>query len=180
MLEFPGTVIVVSHDRYFLQKIPTRILELEPDGLREYLGKYDYYLEKKAQLGSGKQYLEQLSGNRASLQNPSGGLSSGPSAGVQNAAVSGVQNTQNVQLDAAQQRQLNKIREAEERRRKRKIEELETQIAELEEEIAGLEAEMARPENASNYQLLASLGEETTSKKAVLDQIYSQWAELES
>ena len=180
LLEFPGTVIVVSHDRYFLQKIPTRILELEADGLREYLGKYDYYLEKKARLGSGKQYLERLSGRRDPSQNPSGGLSSGSSAGVQNAAASGVQNTQNVQLDAAQQRQLNKIREAEERRRKRKIEELEMQIASLEDEIAGLEEEMARPETASDYQLLARLGEETASKKTALDQVYSEWAELES
>ena len=180
LLEFPGTVIVVSHDRYFLQKIPTRILELESDGLREYLGKYDYYLEKKARLGSGKQYLERLSGRRDPSQNPSGGLSSGSSAGVQTAAASGVQNTQNVQLDAAQQRQLNKIREAEERRRKRKIEELEMQIASLEDEIAGLEEEMARPENASDYQLLARLGEETASKKTALDQVYSEWAELES
>ena len=85
-----------------------------------------------------------------------------------------------IQLDAAQQRQLNKIREAEERRRKRKIEELEMQIASLEDEIAGLEEEMARPENASDYQLLARLGEETASKKTALDQVYSQWAELES
>ena len=174
LLEFPGTVIVVSHDRYFLQKIPTRILELESDGLREYLGKYDYYLEKKARLGSGKQYLERLSGRRDPSQNPSGGLSSGSSAGMQ-AAASG-----DIQLDAAQQRQLNKIREAEERRRKRKIEELEMQIASLEDEIAGLEEEMARPENASDYQLLARLGEETASKKTALDQVYSEWAELES
>ena len=174
LLGFPGTVIVVSHDRYFLQKIPTRILELESDGLREYLGKYDYYLEKKARLGSGKQYLERLSGRRDPSQNPSGGLSSGSSAGMQ-AAASG-----DIQLDAAQQRQLNKIREAEERRRKRKIEELEMQIASLEDEIAGLEEEMARPENASDYQLLARLGEETASKKTALDQVYSEWAELES
>ncbi|MBQ2160266.1 MAG: ABC-F family ATP-binding cassette domain-containing protein, partial [Firmicutes bacterium] len=46
--EFEGTAIIVSHDRFFLQKIPTRILELTPDGVVEYLGKYDYYLEKKA------------------------------------------------------------------------------------------------------------------------------------
>ena len=46
--EFEGTAIIVSHDRYFLQKIPTRILELTPDGVVEYLGKYDYYLERKA------------------------------------------------------------------------------------------------------------------------------------
>ena len=47
--DFEGTAIIVSHDRYFLQKIPTRMFELTPDGIKEYLGKYDYYLEKKAQ-----------------------------------------------------------------------------------------------------------------------------------
>ena len=57
LLEFPGTVIVVSHDRYFLQRIPTRILELTPDGVVEYLGKYDYYLEKKSENISGKKYF---------------------------------------------------------------------------------------------------------------------------
>lgn len=49
LLEFPGTLIIVSHDRYFLQRIPTRILELTPTGIREYLGRYDYYLEKRTQ-----------------------------------------------------------------------------------------------------------------------------------
>ncbi len=57
LLEFPGTVIVVSHDRYFLQRIPTRILELTTDGVIEYLGKYDYYLEKKSENISGKKYF---------------------------------------------------------------------------------------------------------------------------
>ena len=47
LLNFPGTAIIVSHDRYFLRKIPNRILELSKDGLKEYLGNYDYYLEKK-------------------------------------------------------------------------------------------------------------------------------------
>ncbi len=47
--DFEGTAIIVSHDRYFLQKIPTRMFELTPEGIKEYLGKYDYYLEKKAQ-----------------------------------------------------------------------------------------------------------------------------------
>ena len=43
--QYTGTVFFVSHDRYFLQKFPTRILELTHDGFCEYLGKYDYYLE---------------------------------------------------------------------------------------------------------------------------------------
>ena len=154
---------MVSHDRYFLQKIPTRILELEPDGLREYLGRYDYYLEKKAQLGSGKQYLEQM------------GKSAEGSSAEKTAGTSG----SSVQLDAAAQRQLNKIREAEERRRKRKLEELENQISTLESEIAQMEEEMVRPENAADYQRLARLGEDVSAKKILLDGLYSQWAELD-
>ena len=46
LLEFPGTAIVVTHDRYFLKKVPTRMLELSPSGMTEYLGKWEYYLEK--------------------------------------------------------------------------------------------------------------------------------------
>lgn len=49
LMDYPGTVIAVSHDRYFLNKIPTRILELDEDGMTEYLGRYDYYVEKKTQ-----------------------------------------------------------------------------------------------------------------------------------
>lgn len=49
LLDFPGTLLMVSHDRYFLNKIPSRILELDTDGINVYLGQYDYYEEKKAQ-----------------------------------------------------------------------------------------------------------------------------------
>ena len=63
LLDFPGTVIVVSHDRYFLNKIPTRIMELNNDGMTAYLGSYDYYMEKKQEIESGKKYLSELSGN---------------------------------------------------------------------------------------------------------------------
>ena len=60
LAEFPGTALIVSHDRYFLQKIPDRILEITPEGIVEYLGKYDYYMEKKEQIQSGKKYLEEM------------------------------------------------------------------------------------------------------------------------
>ena len=46
IMEFKGTVLIVSHDRYLLSKIPDRILELRHEGIREYKGKFDYYLEK--------------------------------------------------------------------------------------------------------------------------------------
>ncbi|MEG0767469.1 MAG: ATP-binding cassette domain-containing protein, partial [Clostridia bacterium] len=47
--DFNGTLLTVSHDRYFMNRIATRILEMQPDGVREYLGNYDDYLEKKRQ-----------------------------------------------------------------------------------------------------------------------------------
>ncbi|MFT5872431.1 MAG: ATP-binding cassette subfamily F protein 3 [Clostridium sp.] len=47
ILAYDGTVIVISHDRYFLNKVITKILELNKDGLKEYLGNYTYYVDKK-------------------------------------------------------------------------------------------------------------------------------------
>ena len=45
--DFPGTILAVSHDRYFINRIATRIIEMRPDGVSFYLGNYDDYLEKK-------------------------------------------------------------------------------------------------------------------------------------
>ncbi|MBU3143036.1 ABC-F family ATP-binding cassette domain-containing protein [Clostridium sp. CF012] len=47
LIAYDGTVIVISHDRYFLNKVISKILELNQDGLKEYLGNYNYYVEKK-------------------------------------------------------------------------------------------------------------------------------------
>ena len=51
---YEGTMLIVSHDRYFINKLADRILELNPNGVREYLGSYDEYIEKKAQLSEAK------------------------------------------------------------------------------------------------------------------------------
>lgn len=50
LLDYEGTMLIVSHDRYFINKLSTRILELTPNGVNEYLGNYDEYIEKKADL----------------------------------------------------------------------------------------------------------------------------------
>lgn len=47
LLDYEGTLLVISHDRYFLNRVTNKILELTQDGIREYMGNYDYYLEKK-------------------------------------------------------------------------------------------------------------------------------------
>lgn len=147
LMEFPGTVIVVSHDRYFLQRIPTRILELTQDGVIEYLGRYDYYLEKKSQGISAKKYFSK----------------------VQEKSVG----------DAAQQRRLKKEREAEERRRARLSEKLETEISELEDKISELEQNLCKPENMSDYELLARLGAEREETEKRLAEAYDEWAKVQ-
>ena len=147
LMEFPGTVIVVSHDRYFLQRIPTRILELTQDGVIEYLGRYDYYLEKKSQGISAKKYFSKV-------QEKSAG-------------------------NAAQQRRLKKEREAEERRRARLSEKLETEIFELENQISELEQNLCKPENMSDYELLARLGAEREETEKRLAEAYDEWAKVQ-
>ncbi len=161
LLEFPGTVIVVSHDRYFLQRIPTRILELTHDGAVEYLGKYDYYLEKKAQGLSGKKYL-----NRMQEENAHTDSAADKNAGVET-------------LSAAEQRRRSKEREAEERRRARQSEKLEQEISELEEKIAEIEQEICKPENMTDYELLGSLSKQREEAQERLSAAYDEWAELQ-
>ncbi len=50
LINYDGTILVVSHDRYFLNKVTTKIFDMSSTGLYEYLGNYDYYVEKKAEL----------------------------------------------------------------------------------------------------------------------------------
>lgn len=157
LAEFPGTAIIISHDRYFLQRIPDRILELTPDGIIEYLGKYDYYVEKSAEVQSGKKYMEELSGEKAAKEE----LASAPV------------------LSAEEQRRLNKQIEAEERRIRRKKEALEAQMADLEAEIEELENKMCDPNNSSDYGLLAELGTKIEEAKAKHDDAMEEWMLLE-
>ena len=160
LAEFPGTAVIVSHDRYFLQKIPDRILELTPDGMVEYLGKYDYYMEKKDRIESGKKYLESM----ASSEKQEGGAG---------------ENDRKKALSPEEQRRLNKEREAEERRRTRRREALEEELAGIEEEIAGLSERISRPENAADYKLLSELSEQLTEAKARSEELMEEWLALD-
>ena len=156
LLEFPGTCIIVSHDRYFLNRIPTRILELTPQGVENYLGTYDYYVEKKQQqIQSGKKYLESLTGSRSSEAAPAEEMSS------------------------AEKRKLQKAKEAEERRLERQKKALEEEIETLEAEISSLEQEVCLEENMTDHEKLAALSDTLSQKREALEEAYDKWLQLQ-
>ena len=156
LLDFPGTVIVVSHDRYFLNKVPTRILELNPTGLDSYLGAYDYYVEKKQSIGSGKKYLQEL-------QKTMGADSTVEEEGE----------------DAGTLRKKNKEAEALARRKERETKKLEEKISTLEEEIAFFENEMCKEAVFTDHVLLSEYHEKLEISKNSLSETYDDWLSLQ-
>lgn len=67
LLDYSGTMLIVSHDRYFINKIADRILLLTNDGVKEYLGNYDYYLERTT---AEKQGAVQTEGKKEKKEKP--------------------------------------------------------------------------------------------------------------
>ena len=164
LLDFPGTCIIVSHDRYFLNRIPTRIIELTKTGIDNYLGTYDYYVEKKQQLiQSGKKYMDDLADSASS--------------GDKNAsAMDGISD----ELSSAEKRKLQKEREAEERRLERRKQKLEKDIEQLEEEIKDLEEQVGKPEIMTDHEKLAEISTTLRQKREKLDDEYEEWLELQA
>ena len=130
LMEFEGTLLIVSHDRYLLNTIPDRILELTEHGLVEYKGKFDYYLEK-----SGKSF------NRSEAETVTAAAQSGRNE---------LELTRKLVKDSEAERKAKKQNEAEERRRQRRAESVENRIHEIEAELADIQDEMSLPENAAN------------------------------
>ena len=154
--DFPGTMLVVSHDRYFLNKVPTRIIELGEDGIVNYLGGYDYYMEKKQSLGSGKSYLEEL-GQKA-------GADSVTDVG---AVASSMEARRRDKEAQTQQKRLEK-----ERRR------LEDSIAETEEKIVWIQSEMCKEEVYSDHETVALYQSDLNRLKESLSETYEAWIAL--
>ena len=173
LLEYPGTCIIVSHDRYFLNRIPTRIMELTPGGLINFLGRYEYYIEKRQDMiSSGKQYLQEMGKGTGGDGKNSGAEEAG---GDGSALDSGDES----QLSSAERRRLQKEKEAQERRRSRMKAALEEEITAAEEEMKKIEEELTKPEIMSDHQELSRLSARLEELKAQADESMQRWLELE-
>lgn len=157
LLEFPGTLLLVSHDRYFLNKVPTNIYELSEIGITAYAGGYDYYLEKKQSIASGKNYLGELGKQTASD------------------TTSDTSTAQSEKEKKQERRRLEKEKETARRRREKRLQELETAIASFEAQILEAEQEMCKEDVFSNFEKVEKYNKQCEEAKAQLEKNYEEW-----
>ena len=156
---YSGTVLYVSHDRYFINQTASRILELVNRTFVNYIGNYDYYLEKKEELT--RAYTS--AGNLAA---GSGTASASPSSG--SAPVS----------DSKLSWQEQKEQQARERKRKNDLKKTEEEISRLEDRNTQIDHELTLEEVYSNSVKCQELSTERAENEARLEELYERWEEL--
>ncbi|MFD1885949.1 ABC-F family ATP-binding cassette domain-containing protein [Paenibacillus wenxiniae] len=153
LMDYEGTLLFISHDRYFLNKMAERILELRPDGLATYLGNFDDYTAKKQEL------LEIAAEEAANALK-----TAKPDAGANDP----------IRL-AAMSFEESKQAKREERNRKRRLEQLEEEIANCEDRIAALEQELTLPDIYQDYAAVQTRQEKIATYQQTLEQAYEEW-----
>lgn len=131
VMDFNGTVLFVSHDRYFINKVATCVLEIAPQGSTLYLGDYDYYLEKKAE-------QEEIAAAKSTAETP-------------------IENSPKEVSTGKVNYQQGKERQKQERRLKRSVEEFEQLVEKLDSQKNDLENQMSSPENYNDLEKMGEL-----------------------
>ncbi|MBY0162468.1 ABC-F family ATP-binding cassette domain-containing protein [Cytobacillus oceanisediminis] len=149
LIDYPGTILFVSHDRYFINRITTKVVELSSIGATEYLGDYDYYVEKK-------QEQEEL----LALNEQDESTASQPVK----------QDKNNYQQD----KEAKKL----ERQRKRRMEEIEEQIEGLEKVIDMNDQLLCDPNVYQDHEKVMGITNETDQAKAKLEELMEEWTLL--
>lgn len=145
---YEGTVLYVSHDRYFINRTATRILELTNQKLVNYIGNYDYYLEKKEELTSI--YAPEIQEEKAQ------------------------EKTSSTKLDWQQKKE----EQARIRKRENELKKTEKAIEDLESRDKEIDEELAKQEIATDPSKCIPLSSEKAEIAQKLDELYEKWEEL--
>ena len=148
---YTGTVLYVSHDRYFINQTATRILDLTNQSVVNYIGDYDYYLEKKEELTEKYAPSAQEATEEAKEETPSEGKLTWQ---------------QQKEEQARKRKQENELKKVEKR-----IEELETRDKEINDTLV-------LPDVCTNVGRCAELSREKDKIQAELEELYEKWEEL--
>jgi len=151
LIDYPGTIVFVSHDRYFINRIADQVVELTKEGTTVYLGDYDYYVEKKEETAEIKRLDE-----------------------LEKAAPKKEEKKNEQALSFKEQKQL----QSEKRKIARRITELEEKIEILEAEHAEIEEQMTLPEVFEDHEAVMKLTEQTATIRSQIDKYMEEWTEL--
>ncbi|WP_430601951.1 ABC transporter ATP-binding protein [Enterococcus sp. DIV0724b] len=149
LIDYEGTILFVSHDRYFINRIATKVIELSESGSKLYLGDYDYYLEKKKE----EEELAALLAEQSSVKQIE---------------------TAKPKNDFYQNKEQQKIL----RNLNRKITQIEENLATLDTTIAQLEQSMSDPALVDDHMKLMALNEELETQRAQQDKLLTDWENL--
>ncbi|MDM8204859.1 ABC-F family ATP-binding cassette domain-containing protein [Ligilactobacillus salivarius] len=152
LIDFEGTILFVSHDRYFINQVADTVLEITPEGSNLYLGNYDYYLEKKAE-------LEAIEAAKEAEQSQDDQQ---------------VSKTSQKQLDYKKSKELQK----QQRKLQRLVDDAESEMERLEELKTNIEQEMTLPDNFNDPQKMDELHTKLSKATNDLNEAESKWTEL--
>lgn len=152
--QYTGTVFFVSHDRYFINQTATRILDLTGGTIVNYIGNYDYYLEKHDELT--RIYVEAQAAQMTEQTVAQDG--------------SGTDKKADWQAQKAEQARIRKLENT--------LKKAEERIAELEDLIAGIDEECADPANATNSAKLGELTGRQNEYRSELEKCYEEWEQV--
>ena len=151
LAEFAGTIILVSHDRYLLNKVAGRIIEIKPDEVNSYEGDFDAYAEAVAAQQQALQAQENEKKQAAA---------------------------QAAYEQSKQQSHRSKQQRANDAKRRERIRALEKEIEQTEQLIAQLESEIADPAIASDYALINEKCSQLDEARNAIEEKMDEWAEL--
>lgn len=150
LIDYPGTILFVSHDRYFINRLATKVIELSKSGTTEFLGDYDYYIEKQLEMIELKKLENKV--HEARVDTPT---------------------------TTKQSYQLDKEAKKLERQRKRRIEEIEEVLHQLEIDRQQKEALLCEPEIYQDHEKVTKLNTEIEQLNMKIEELMEEWAEIE-
>ena len=151
---FEGTIIFVSHDRYFINQLANKVFDLNHEGGQIYLGDYQYYIEKTEEAAALKAQEE--------LKNSSSKTNNNNDTSISSSAYSS-----------------QKQQKSHQRKIERQIEQCETKIEEFETHISYIETQLTQPEVFNDPMKAAELAEEKNNTEQKLEQVMLEWEELQ-
>lgn len=167
IINYEGTVLYVSHDRYFINQTASKIIEMAQDGTTEYLGNYDYYMEKK------KELEEEKAKRMAQMTNQSA-----YSTGITLSTPSSSSSSSSTSSSAKEDRQRQKEEQARVRRIQNQMTKLEDAISEAEDKVSAIDQQLCLEEVYSDFEKSKVLLEEKETLSLQIATYYEEWEKL--